>query len=522
MPVIQQYYLDAPSLGSATSVFIDSALTVCAPDGYYSDGVITREQVGCVLLPEQPCPECGLPCDSTLLADEDYQGVFRVDSNSGTATGAIKVWLDPQNIPEGIRVVFNSQVYNKLSSPIDGLHQTTSTFGYTYIGNTANDCGITGMTYPALTNYTFDGVDFVNQGSTQTITITAADVSLSAGNPGKCLMVIPKPSPAVAILNAYIVGPCATSAFELQIDCPELLPSVLGTAARETPELACTGERSEEYYFASVNNALTIGLYDYVFLDAYGSTPLGDGYYGIDNGGTTNYIQIQSGIVIAIGVCCAPGGGTYGIVTDTSNAWNNPPADIGNFTSLVWRVRSNNGAWSAPTAGAIAAYNNNFGSNPVVTLDDPTFEACFEVEIGVQYGTNFYFPSNPPDPMTPGGFNPATLSGFPGWIWGNCATQYIAVNCIDRNTPPPLSTSPYMSALFTNPTLQPYNYMILMTPDPTTLYTNTDRYGTVVNAYWRFSVVQKAWIGGPTVISDPLLGPVGPVTQVDLWIYEPI
>lgn len=507
MPIIQQYYLDAPSLGSATSVFIDTDLTVCAPDGYYSDGLITREQVGCVLLPEQVCPECGLPCDSSLLANENTQGVFRVNSNAGTATGAIKVWLNPNNIPNGIRVVFNSQVYNKLSSPIDGLHQTTSTFGYTYIGNTANDCGITGSTYPALTNYIFDGVDFVNQGSTQTISITAADVSLSAGNPGKCLMVIPKPNPAVAIVNTYIVGPCGTSVFELEIDCPELLPSVFGTNSMETFQNACMAERVNTYYFASVNNAATIGLYDYMFLDQYGSTPLGDGFYGIDNGGSIDYIQVQSGIVIDFGVCCGTEGTTFSTIIDTSNAWNNPPADVANFNYLVWRVRSNSGAWSAPTSGVYTSYYNAFGSNPYVTLDDPSFGACFEVEIGVRYGANFYFPDDP---------------GFPGWVWGNCATQYIAVTCIDRNNPPPLSTSPYMNVVFTNPTFQPYNYMVLMTPDPTTLYTNTDRYGTVVNAYWRFRTIQNAWIGGPTVISDPVLGPVGPVTQVDLWIYEPI
>lgn len=303
MPVIQQYYLDAPSLGSATSVFIDSALTVCAPDGYYSDGVITREQVGCVLLPEQPCPDCGLPCDSTLLANENYQGVFRIDSNAGTGTGAIKVWLDPQNIPEGIRVIFNSQAYNKLSSPFDGLHQTTNPIGYTYIGNTANDCGISGTTYPVLTNYVFDGTNFVNQGTTQTITVAAGDVSLSAGNPGKCLMVIPKPSAAAAIISTYIVGPCATSVFELEVECPETLPLFSSTETLGSSEAACETERTQIYYFASVYNSPTIQINDYVFYESYGQTPLPDGFYGIDNAGVFSWIQVQNGIVIDIGVC---------------------------------------------------------------------------------------------------------------------------------------------------------------------------------------------------------------------------
>lgn len=52
------YYLNAPSLGSATSVFDDVNLTILASDGFYSDGIIAREQVSGVLLPQQTCPSC--------------------------------------------------------------------------------------------------------------------------------------------------------------------------------------------------------------------------------------------------------------------------------------------------------------------------------------------------------------------------------------------------------------------------------------------------------------------------------
>lgn len=58
MAVSSSYYINGPSIGSATSVFTDSSLLICAPDGFYSDGVISREQVDCVLLPQQTCPSC--------------------------------------------------------------------------------------------------------------------------------------------------------------------------------------------------------------------------------------------------------------------------------------------------------------------------------------------------------------------------------------------------------------------------------------------------------------------------------
>lgn len=49
------YYLNAPSLGSATSIFTNSSLTTVAPNGFYSDGVISRQMVDGVLLPQQTC-----------------------------------------------------------------------------------------------------------------------------------------------------------------------------------------------------------------------------------------------------------------------------------------------------------------------------------------------------------------------------------------------------------------------------------------------------------------------------------
>ena len=52
------YYFDTASFSSATAIFTDEALSICAPDGRYSDNAIVREQVNCVLLPAQTCPSC--------------------------------------------------------------------------------------------------------------------------------------------------------------------------------------------------------------------------------------------------------------------------------------------------------------------------------------------------------------------------------------------------------------------------------------------------------------------------------
>jgi len=59
-PTSQGYYLGGGStLASAVSIYIDAALTTQAPNGYYSQGGIVREQISGVLQAQQSCPGCG-------------------------------------------------------------------------------------------------------------------------------------------------------------------------------------------------------------------------------------------------------------------------------------------------------------------------------------------------------------------------------------------------------------------------------------------------------------------------------
>ena len=62
MAVSGTYYLNGPDLASSTAIFADDEMNVCAPNGLYSNGIIVRELLNCVLLPSQPCPQCALPC----------------------------------------------------------------------------------------------------------------------------------------------------------------------------------------------------------------------------------------------------------------------------------------------------------------------------------------------------------------------------------------------------------------------------------------------------------------------------
>lgn len=75
MPISSTYYLDGASLSAATAVFDDPLLTICAADGYYSDGTLVRQQVGCVLISEEICPTCPLPYTSSTEPFPNSEGV---------------------------------------------------------------------------------------------------------------------------------------------------------------------------------------------------------------------------------------------------------------------------------------------------------------------------------------------------------------------------------------------------------------------------------------------------------------
>lgn len=59
MAINSTFYLDAADLASAASVYLDTALSNIAPDGFYSDGTISREQSGGILLAQSTCEACG-------------------------------------------------------------------------------------------------------------------------------------------------------------------------------------------------------------------------------------------------------------------------------------------------------------------------------------------------------------------------------------------------------------------------------------------------------------------------------
>lgn len=303
------YYLDAPSLASATVIYADSALSVIAADGFYSDGTIVREQVSGALLPQVSCPSCGTPCGGAISASGS-QGVYYLNIELGTDLGAIVITFDPYSVPDGIQAVYNSVLYNGLSSPLFGWLQGSPGL-MTYIGDSASNCGLPEGSPFDLPVFEYTGSSFVATGESEAIAILSNQLDFTTGGPGASVMVIPKTQANPSTLALKMVGPCSGTAFAVSVACPASLTSFPSGVMFASSGLACVAPIGQTYYVAHVTGASgVLGLYDLVFADAYGQTKLSAGYYRTSAAGTNQWFQVDAnGVIIGFGVCA--GGATY-------------------------------------------------------------------------------------------------------------------------------------------------------------------------------------------------------------------
>lgn len=301
-------YVNGPSLESATAVFLDSALTTCAPDGFYQQDGIVREQVGCVLLPQSTCASCAFPCGEGPIIDSNVYGwtVFKTSIELGPTTGAVIITVNPQDVPDGVMVIYNSVVYNKLSSP---------TYGYlaapagqpTYIGKAADDCGLVQIYPYTFTVFRYNGNGYDITGGTEVQFIVPDQLQLTANGPGDCIMVIPKPTAGPSVVEISIYAVCPVSSFEISIACPAPLTGFSSTSVFDNSGDACAASEINFRYSAPVNGSGSfLGLYDYVFSDSNGQLPLADGYYHspdaipvFGNG----WFRVANGLIQEFGSC---------------------------------------------------------------------------------------------------------------------------------------------------------------------------------------------------------------------------
>jgi hypothetical protein len=318
MPTFSQpYFLDGTSLLDSTSIYLNSALTICAPDGYYSDGFNIRRLVGCVLEPSQPCPECGFPCgqDLTTSGELGYY-VMNIDTGTlSTSVGAIVILFASGQIPDGVMVEYNGNIYNELSSPYYGYLAAPPNEA-TFIGQLSYDCGIVAGSPHIIDKYEFDGSSFIPTGTTESVTVTAPQLQLTptspdngpTWNPGDpklwSAIVIPKTSTTPSTITLKVIALCTTTGFLLSVSCPSKIKKINASIKFDDPldPAFCDAPLTNQLFPVRVNGVSPyLGLYDWIFTDEYGQNKAADGYYRTNNlTGTDDTIQVQNGVIIAI------------------------------------------------------------------------------------------------------------------------------------------------------------------------------------------------------------------------------
>ncbi len=307
MGVIGNYYLNAPSLASATNIYSDAALTTPAPDGFYSQGGLYRESIGGVLGQLNSCQSCISSCPLSIATDFAGPGLYTTQVDMGISVGAIVVTFSPGITPHGILANFSGSTYNSVSSPVDGYHAASDPVRATYLGYSVNACSagiVAGSPYAGVPDYEWLTSSFYATGLQSNVFIAPNDASFtSSGAPGSCVMVIPKLVALSSPLTITVSAPdtCVTTASLLSVACPVKLTSFssgrIGTI--------CGDPFDRTYYNVPVTGTPgSPALYDWVFEDADGLTPLPDGIYLFDDGSSGTLHTITNGIVTFVDTPC--------------------------------------------------------------------------------------------------------------------------------------------------------------------------------------------------------------------------
>lgn len=82
MATLGNYYLNGSNLSTATKVFTDFDQTICAPDGWYSDGVVSRKLTNCKLEAPQTCGNCDENLVSLQFNSNSASDLFCIGGSS--------------------------------------------------------------------------------------------------------------------------------------------------------------------------------------------------------------------------------------------------------------------------------------------------------------------------------------------------------------------------------------------------------------------------------------------------------
>lgn len=282
------YYINAEDFSDATSIFTDASMTTVAPDGTYQFNGVHRTMTNGILGSPFFCGTCCANCSGTYIypippaKNVDHTVCSNVGPSTNTAM-VVKFKFTGTNLgyPLGLGATFDSQFYSGVSS---------NRFGYLpelYVGNNnvisplalSGVYQLSGFAWQPLTS------TFVTSQSSTKI-IGQSDYNVTLGNPDQCYLLVPKTSTSntidVSVYSPVVPTDSSGGGCDITIPCPTSL-EFFGVSDTQASRVdACAATRDGTAYLMRVNS--TSGsprMFDRVFLDPAGSTPLPDGYYQI-------------------------------------------------------------------------------------------------------------------------------------------------------------------------------------------------------------------------------------------------
>ena len=301
MASLGNYFIDGATLDVASAVFTTQDLSTPAADGFYSDGVIVREQVNGLLTNSVVCPSCVFPCDQAIAASGG-PGIYDVTFSTGNSTGIVIIYFNPASIPDGIRVLYDNQFYNELTSQQFGYlaSNNPNSSHYTFVGSQGSDCNIgntlNGGGYTGEDTFEFNGSGFTQTGSQGVVTGSSGDVQLTAGPPSYVTLYIPKPFNTPENVTVQIFGPCSGTAWQLEVNCPIELTGVSTSNIQTQTQDCLTAELPNVYYNVPNRNG-TAGdpqVNEFYVQDPQGNSKVPSGSYFIEVNGQRKSIFVDA------------------------------------------------------------------------------------------------------------------------------------------------------------------------------------------------------------------------------------
>jgi hypothetical protein len=312
MPLPTSFYYDGLTFAAATNVWLDAALTNPAPDGFYGTAGYYRQKVGGVLLQQTICDTCTVSCGNMIPGIVFGQGKYNFTYDIGTTTGAVLVRFDPGAVPSKCTWTYGGVSASEYSSSTEGYLQglvgtIAAGADLKICGNTIdNATGSNAATY-SVTEYNWQTSTSTFESEPVSATLgpytnnAAGGTSLTAADPGFCVMVIPKPNATPSTATFVIESPCSGNP-GITVNCPIQLNEFLAGPAGG----AC-GVYPNKMYTAHVGNATgvstSISVNDWAFLDINGVTQHPAGTFPVFAGGSKCVTVSADGIVTAVTAC---------------------------------------------------------------------------------------------------------------------------------------------------------------------------------------------------------------------------